>query len=189
MPSELRSVVGEENVDTARASQVNDLSTSVSVISSVAHQDSPSVRHSWSIDTAPPSAPKRTPYRSQNGAAVGPVEHVVPDRTHTILGSREGSPSQVVRVVVPVDYPPQHIVELGRTSHGVQPTVVDDQSIVGSKFLLNKPGPKVAQLDHASASMTGRRLAQRPSPVEVAVRVTSDQEAQHPPQGRGRGEA
>jgi hypothetical protein len=67
-------------------------------------------------------------------------------------------------------------VKLCRTGKGIQPPVVDNHSVVGPKLSLIGPEPKVIQLDHAVASMTSRQLAQRPHPIEVPMRIASDQQ-------------
>ncbi len=78
--------------------------------------------------------------------------------------------------MIAVDHAPPDLVELGRSSDRVQPPVIDNQTIIRPQFVLVRPEPEIAQLLHTTAAVAGRQLAKRSDPVEVAVRVASNQQ-------------
>jgi hypothetical protein len=111
-----------------------------------------------------------------HGPAVGPVEDAAANGANPVRVGRVPLPGERVGVVVAVDESPPHVVPGSDFGDGVEPAVVDHRPQFVAPDPLVGPQPEIAELQHTLATLTGGQLRKGADPIQIAVRITSDQQ-------------
>lgn len=110
-----------------------------------------------------------------HGSTVCPHDSF-PHLTPQGLVDRECVAGKRMSVVVPVDHQPTHPVNSGALIDCVEPAMVDHRPPRAPHHDRVRPEPEIADLHHNVTVVPGSELRQRADPLQIAVRVSSDQQ-------------